>query len=57
MVRTSHGEDANLTITLDSTQTKNERKVVRELGVSLTETRARYPGTDLILEYAIKGRP
>lgn len=40
----------DLTINLDSMQTRNETKAVRELGVNLTETRTRCPGIDLLLE-------
>ena len=43
-----------LRITLDPMRTKNETKVVRQLCESLTATRTRYPGTDLIVQYAIK---
>ena len=45
-----------LTITLDPMPTQRETAAVAELCASLTETQTRYPGTDLILRYAIKER-
>lgn len=45
-----------LTITLDPMPTQRETTAVTELCQSLTETQTRYPGTDLILRYAIKER-
>ena len=45
-----------LTITLDPMPTQRETIAVSELCASLTETQTRYPGTDLILRYAIKVR-
>ena len=45
-----------LTITLDPMPTQRETAAVRELCTSLTDTETRYPGTDLILQYAIKDR-
>lgn len=45
-----------LTITLDPMPTKHETATVAELCKSLSATQTRYPGTDLILRYAIKDR-
>ena len=45
-----------LAITLDPMPTQRETRAVAELCRSLTETQTRYPGTDLVLRYAIKER-
>ena len=45
-----------LRITLDPMPTQRETAAVRELCTSLTDTETHYPGTDLILQYAIKDR-
>ncbi len=45
-----------LDITLDPMPTKAKTAAVKELCQSLTETQTRYPGTDLILRYAVKDR-
>ncbi|MDJ0376965.1 helix-turn-helix domain-containing protein [Cryobacterium sp. PH31-L1] len=45
-----------LRITLDPMPTPRETAAVRELCTSLTDTETHYPGTDLILQYAIKDR-
>ncbi|WP_166789537.1 putative transposase, partial [Cryobacterium sp. TMS1-20-1] len=45
-----------LRITLDPMPTQRETAAVRELCTSLTDTETRYPGTDLIMHYAIKDR-
>lgn len=45
-----------LSITLDPMPTKRETLAVAELCESLTETRTQYPGTELVLRYAIKER-
>ena len=49
-------EQCQLTITLDPMPTQRETAAVSELCSSLTETQTRYPGTGLILRYAIKER-
>lgn len=45
-----------VTITLDPLPTKYETVTVAELCKSLTATQTRYPGTDLVLRYAVKER-
>ena len=45
-----------LSITLDPMPTQRETRAVAELCRSLTETGTRYPGTDLVLRYAIRER-
>ncbi|AIY00147.1 hypothetical protein ART_0548 [Arthrobacter sp. PAMC 25486] len=47
-------EPGHLTIRLDPLPTKAKTAAAAELCAHLTSTKTRYPGTDLILKYAIK---
>ena len=60
-VLTSSGDidprDGFLTVRLDPLPTKRATTAIAELCEHLTATKARYPGTDLILRYEIKTHP
>lgn len=49
-------EPGYLTIRLDPLATKRATKAIDELCEHLTTTQTRYPGTELILKFAIKNR-
>ena len=50
-------QSGHLSITLDPLPTKAKTIAAAELCEHLTATKTRYPGTDLILKYAIKTKP